>query len=126
MRIIGLGLDLVETERIGKVIERQGDSFLRRVFTAAEVAYCQGFAQPAPAFAARFAAKEAVGKALGTGISQGVCWNEIEVCRRANGQPWLQLHGGTAECALQLGVTEWHLTLTHNATQSAASVIALG
>jgi holo-[acyl-carrier-protein] synthase len=85
--IVGSGIDLVEIGRIERSVERYGQRFLNRVYTAAEQAYCLRKRRAAESLAARFAAKEAGAKALGTGISQGVNWLEIEVVREPGGRP---------------------------------------
>src|SRR5580658_3342044 len=83
--IVGTGIDLIEIERIQHSIDRFGERFLNRVYTAGEKAYCLRKRLYAESFAARFAAKEAGAKALGTGISHGVSWLEIEVVREPSG-----------------------------------------
>lgn len=121
--IIGSGIDLVEITRIQQSMDRYGQRFLNRVFTATEQAYCLRKRSAAESLAARFAAKEAAAKALGTGISRGVNWLEIEVVREPGGRPALRLHGRAAEIAKQLGVGHVALSLTHTATLSMASVV---
>jgi len=97
-RIYGIGVDLVNTERIKDVLQRWGEKFLRRTFTLQEIAYCSNQAQPHRHYAARFAAKEAVFKALGTGWAQGVGWLDVEVCANPNtGQPYIVLSGKALE-----------------------------
>ena len=121
--VLGIGTDLVEIERIEKSIDRFGDRFLHRIFTAAEIAYCRLKKHSAESFAARFAAKEAGAKALGTGISHGVTWLEIEV-RRAPGQrPTLHWSGRAAELAAQMGVRRVSLSLTHSRDLAMAVVV---
>ena len=84
--IVGTGIDVIDIARIARSIERYGDHFLRRIYTAGEIAYCQRKRRnAAESFAARFAAKEAAAKALGTGIGFGVTWREIEVGREPDG-----------------------------------------
>lgn len=124
MQIIGLGLDATEIDRIAQAIERYGDRFVRRVFTDAEIAYCQRKRDGAPSFAARFAAKEAAMKALGTGFSRGVFWQGIEVIRHG-GPPQLKFHGGAAARFAALGATRSLLTLTHSQTLAIAHVILI-
>jgi holo-[acyl-carrier protein] synthase len=126
MSVIGIGLDLVEIERIRALLQKHGPRFCEKTFTAAERAYCDSHRDPAPSYAARFAAKEAVGKALGTGIAEGVTLTDIEVTRATNGAPSLVLHGGAQALALGLGIHKWLITLTHTNTTAAASVVALG
>ncbi len=122
--VIGVGTDLMEIERIAHTVERFGDAFLGRVFTPAEIAYCQRKKNAAESLAARFAAKEAGAKALGTGISRGVSWREMEV-RRAPGQrPELHLSGRAAEIAAQLGIRRVSLSLAHSRGVAIAMVVA--
>lgn len=122
--IVGSGIDLVDIERIRLSVERFGDRFLDRVFTADEKSYClrkkRSFAE---SLAARFGAKEAAAKALGTGISFGVTWREIEVVREPSGRPSIRFHGRAAEIAARLGVRTSALSLTHTATLAMASVV---
>jgi len=121
------GIDLVETARIARTIERQGEAFLRRVFTPAERAYCKSRASAAASYAARWAAKEAVAKALGTGIGAEASLVEIEVVHSESGQPLIQLHGTAAAAAARLGVKEVRVSLTHTEHYAAAfAVITLG
>jgi holo-[acyl-carrier protein] synthase len=117
-------MDATEIERIAQTIERYGDRFVQRVFTAGEIAYCQGKRDAASSFAARFAAKEAAMKALGTGHSRGVLWRGIEVVRR-HGPPSLVFHGGAATRFAALGATGSLLTLTHSRDLAIAHVLLL-
>jgi holo-[acyl-carrier protein] synthase len=123
--VLGLGTDLIETRRVGESIDRFGERFLERVFTAGEIAYCQRKRKnAAESFAARFAAKEAGAKALGTGISRGVSWKEFEVRREASGRPTLHLSGRAAEVAEAMGVRRIQLSLTHTRDLALAVVVA--
>jgi holo-[acyl-carrier protein] synthase len=92
--IVGTGIDLVEIERIQQSVERYGERFLRRVYTAAEQAYCLRKRNSAESLAARFAAKEAAAKALGTGFRCGVFWRDLGVVNLPSGQPSMRLTGG--------------------------------
>jgi len=121
--IVGSGIDLVEIGRIHQSMERFGQRFLDRIFTAAEQAYCLRKRKAAESLAARFAAKEAGAKALGTGISRGVNWLEIEVVREPGGKPSLRFHGRAAEIAAALGVAHTALSLTHSGDLAMASVV---
>jgi holo-[acyl-carrier protein] synthase len=121
--ILGTGIDIVEIPRIQQSVERFGQRFLDRVYTAAEQAYCLRKRRSAESLAARFAAKEAGAKALGTGISRGVNWLEIEVSREPGGRPTLHFHGRAAEIANRMGVAHTALSLTHTAELSFASVL---
>ena len=126
MEILGTGIDLVENARIAASIEKFGDRFLRRIFTEGEIAYCAGFPNPVPHYAARFAAKEAVSKAFGTGIGKALGWKEIEVCRHESGAPYVVLHEGGAELAARRGVREVFVSLTHTDNHAAASATITG
>lgn len=126
MSVVGLGLDLVEVARIRALLERNGDRFKERVFTAGEIDYCDSCANAAIHYAARFAAKEAVAKALGTGFSEGVSWRDVEVRRSIQGQPSVVLHGSAVQVAESLGVRRWVLSLTHTEVSAAASAVAMG
>ena len=122
MDIVGIGIDATDIRRIAESIERWGDRFVGRVFTAGEIAYCRGKRDFASSFAARFAAKEAAMKALGTGHSRGVFWTGIEVVRR-HGPPRLQFHGGAATRFAELGATSSLLTITHSQELAIAHVL---
>lgn len=121
--LIGTGIDVVEIGRIAASIERYGERFLRRVFTAGEIAYCQRKKNCAESYAARFAAKEAAAKALGTGIQHGVTWTELEVRRAPGRRPTLHFSGRALEMATRLRVTHVSLSLTHSRTVAIASVM---
>ena len=123
--IVGHGVDLVSVARIRRMLADHGDHFLEWTFTEAEVAYARrrkkGFEET---LAGRFAAKEAVMKALGTGWREGVTFPGIEILNEPSGRPTVVLHGGAAERAKALGVTAWHLSITHTGDFAAASAIA--
>jgi holo-[acyl-carrier protein] synthase len=122
--VLGLGTDLIETKRVQQSIDRFGERFLERIFTAGEIAYCIRKKNSAESFAARFAAKEAGAKALGTGISRGVTWKEFEVKREASGRPSLHLTGRAEELAKAMGVRRVQLSLTHSRELALAVVVA--
>jgi holo-[acyl-carrier protein] synthase len=122
MSIIGIGIDATDIPRIDQALKRFGDRFAQRVFTEAEIAYCEDKHYPAPHFAARFAAKEATMKALGTGLSQGVTWRDIEVVR-GGGPPRLVLRGGALRRFEQLGGRSSLLTMTHAEAIALAQVL---
>ena len=92
--IIGLGSDLCDVRRIAQVLERHGERFVARIFTAAERAKAERRANRAETYAKRFAAKEACAKALGTGIRRGVFWRDMGVVNLPGGRPTMQLTGG--------------------------------
>src|ERR1700756_1570734 len=122
--VLGLGTDLIETMRMQESIDRYGERFLERIFTAEEIAYClRKKKNAAESFAARFAAKDAGAKALGTGISRGVSWKEFEVRREDSGRPTLHLSGRAAELAEAMGVRRIQLSLTHSGEFALAVVV---
>src|SRR4029077_2692617 len=92
--ILGLGSDIVDVRRIASVIERHGERFLGRIFTATERAKAERRANKAETYAKRFAAKEACAKALGTGLRRGVFWRDMGVVNLAGGKPSMKLTGG--------------------------------
>ncbi len=92
--IIGLGSDIVNIRRVAAVLERHGERFTTRLFTAIERTKCEGRAGRAAGYARRFAAKEACAKALGTGMNAGVFWRDMGVVNLPGGRPTLVLTGG--------------------------------
>jgi holo-[acyl-carrier protein] synthase len=124
--IVGMGIDVAEVERIRRAIERHGEVFLRRIFTAKEREYCERFKHKFERYAGRFAVKEAAMKALGTGWSRGVRWVDLEVVRQRGGKPTLVLAGEARKIADQLGVKHMALSITHTAAQAFAQVIFEG
>ena len=125
-RIVGLGTDIVETVRIGQMIERHGETFFDRVYTEDEVQYCHSKKEYTQHFAGRWAAKEAVMKTLGTGWSQGVSFRDIEVCTSRSGQPWISLRGGARDVAEGLGIASILITISHCRAYATATAVALG
>lgn len=119
--IFALGMDIVEVERIRKAL--RNESFKTRVYTPAEIIYCESCSDPALPYAARFAAKEAVAKALGTGIGAQCGINEVEVIKKESGEPSLVLHSKAAITAQRMGINSWKITLTHSQTSAGATVI---
>jgi holo-[acyl-carrier protein] synthase len=121
--IVGLGLDIAEVDRIEAAIRRHGAPFLERLFTPAEVEYCERHKNKFERYAARFAAKEAAMKALGTGWSNGVRWRDIEVVRAPSGKPTLKLSGRAAEIASGMSIVNAALSITHSGNFALAEVI---
>jgi holo-[acyl-carrier protein] synthase len=121
---LAAGVDMVEISRIARAIERWGERFLRRVYTACEIEHCRG---RVPELAARFAAKEAVSKALGVGIwwRGGIGWTDAEVRPDSLGKPEVFLYGRAAERAQALGLDQWAISLSHTDDHAIAMVVAL-
>jgi holo-[acyl-carrier protein] synthase len=127
MAIVGVGVDIIEVERIERALTRTvtGTRFRQRVFTEAEVAYCESRGRSRyQSYAARFAAKEALMKAMGTGWNRNVGWSEIEVVRRRGHAPEITLHGKTAQFARSCAVARIHLSISHTVTLAIAYVVA--
>ena len=125
--IIGVGIDLVEVERIRAALEhpRSGFRFRERVYTQREIAYCEKRQRGRfQCYAGRFAAKEAIMKAMGRGWGAQVRWIDIEVARATSGKPNIVLHGKTAQLAEQLGIQQWALSIAHTDQHGMAYVIA--
>lgn len=125
-RVLGIGLDLVEVQRIADSLEKHGERFLKRVFTQEEVAYAMGNKTPAVHLAARFAAKEAVSKAFGTGIGKYLGWTDVEVCRFPHGEPFVRMHGKGEQLCVERGVRRVLVTLTHTKSHAAANSVLIG
>ena len=124
--ILGTGLDVIELPRIRAAIERHGERFLKKVFTPAEVAYCQRKKDCWASYAGRWAAKEATFKAYGHGW-QGVWWlNQIEVIKEPSGKPSIQLLGSALKAHSGRGVTQTELSITHGREIAVAQVLLLG
>jgi len=117
---------MVEVSRIAAALERFGAHFAERIFTAAEIAYCNSKANRAERYAARFAAKEAALKAIGTGWTRGIAWQDVAVEREPGGRPVLVFRGRAGEFAARLGVKRTFLTLSHTADCAIAQVLLEG
>ncbi|WP_377478571.1 MAG: holo-ACP synthase [Microcoleus anatoxicus] len=126
MNIIGHGIDIIEIKDIRKLIERSGEHFETRCFTATECSGAGSDANRIQYFAGRFAGKEAVLKAIGTGWSQGISWTDIEIQRLPTGRPSVVLYGRCQEIAAELGITMWLLSISHTPSYAVASAIAVG
>jgi holo-[acyl-carrier protein] synthase len=121
--IYGTGIDLVNIERVERVLLRWGDRFLNRVFTMEEIRFCHRRPCSHSAFALRFAAKEAFSKALGLGMRQGVRWRDIEVFHDQAGKPGLKLRGISSEICRNNGIRGIHLSLSDDGNYGVAVVI---
>lgn len=124
--IYGIGIDLIEIDRITQAITRTGQRFIERVFTELEQQYCHRQGRSYACYAVRFAAKEAFLKALGTGLRQYMRWRDIEVQRNALGKPSLQVYGYLQERCASQGIRHIHLSLSHSASMAIAQVVLEG
>ena len=125
MDIIGIGTDIVECLRIGRMIEQHGELFLTRVYTEREIRYCQGRKNATEHFAGRWAAKEAVLKCLGTGWRRGLCWTDMEVRNDSGGKPSIHLGGAAKDRAQQLRLSDILLSISHCRAYAIAYAIAV-
>jgi holo-[acyl-carrier protein] synthase len=121
--IVGMGVDLAEVERIQRSVDRYGERFLTRIYTAAERSYSMRKQNYAERLAVRFAAKEAGMKAIGTGWRHGVTWKDFEVLNEPGGKPLLRISGIATEFARKLGVKRVSLSMTHTAGMALAMVV---
>jgi holo-[acyl-carrier protein] synthase len=121
--VLGVGIDLIEVERIDAAHRRFGERFVQRVLRPDEIAYCLNHKQPAPFLAARFAAKEAIAKAFGTGIGAALGWQDMEVGKHDNGKPYVLLHGAGEALLKQRGARTVHLSLSHTSNHAVAVAI---
>jgi holo-[acyl-carrier protein] synthase len=125
MEIVAHGIDLVDCPRIEKMIQRHGDRFIKKVFTAAEQAYAEANKNKIEKLAGRFAAKEAVLKLMGTGWRGKIAWTDIEIINNSAGQPEVTLDGEVKKIAEKLGVKHISVSITHTANFAIASAVAL-
>ena len=126
MPIVGHGIDIIQTERIRHSVSEHGERFLDRVFTEPEQQYCaRNQKRYYEHLAGRFAAKEAVLKVLGTGWRGGIAWTDIEILPEPSGQPRINLTGECARIARELGITRWHVSISHIETHATASAIGM-
>jgi len=126
MPIVGHGIDIVETDRIRQLVVEHGRRFLDRCFTPLEQEYCsRNPKRYVERLAGRFAAKEAVLKVLGTGWRGGIAWTDIEVLPEPSGQPKIALSGECLRIAQALGISRWHVSISHIETHATASAIGM-
>jgi len=126
MEVKGIGVEIIETERIKELMKRYEDRAKIRLFTNAEIEYCERYINKYENYSARFAAKEAFMKALGVGIGSGIRWVDIEVKNKDNGEPFIILHRKALEKSEELGVKRVYLSLSHNKNMAIAFVILRG
>jgi holo-[acyl-carrier protein] synthase len=121
--IVGIGVDIVDVERVRGLLERYGNRFVERVFTESEERYARKGVNTAERFAGRFAVKEAVMKALGTGKSHGILWRDIETLRGTFGKPEVKLHGQACNMLINIKSDSIHVSITHDGGKAIAFVI---
>jgi holo-[acyl-carrier protein] synthase len=121
--MIGMGVDAVDVPRFRLSLQRT-PSMRTRLFTAGELAYAQSKADPVPSLAARFAAREAVMKAMGVGLG-AFAFHDVWVHRSGSGAPSLVVTGAADQLASKLGISRWHLSITHTDQVALAYVVAI-
>jgi holo-[acyl-carrier protein] synthase len=124
--ILGIGIDLLEVQRMELALERRGERILNRLFTADERTACIAAGGGGMRWAARFAAKEAILKALGTGWAGGVGWHQMEILRTGEGRPHVRFSGQAQRTAMAMGATACHVSLTHQKSHAAAVAVLEG
>ncbi len=116
----GIGVDIIEIDRIRESVEGLGDRFLHKVYTSREIKYCSAKQNRFQHFAARFAAKEAVSKALSTGWAGEFRWKDVEVMNAPSGQPLITLHGKLKET---LAPARIFVSISHSDSHVVAMVV---
>ncbi len=124
LTIVGTGVDIIEVERIRRLVGRYGDRFLRRVYHPSETGYCIG-QERYGRLAARYAAKEAILKAMGTGLRRSR-WHDMEVVRDRLGRPEVRLSGNLAREAAERGIERVVISLSHTREYAVAQALAIG
>jgi holo-[acyl-carrier protein] synthase len=125
MDIVGIGTDVVECLRIRKLIAGHGETFLRKVFTAREITFCQARRRPAEHFAGRWAAKEAVFRALGGAWKQGPPWTDLEIRYDRRGKPTVRVGGAAKEIVRALGLADILLAIAQCRSYATATALAV-
>jgi holo-[acyl-carrier protein] synthase len=125
MEIVGIGTDIVECLRIGRMIEQHGELFLTRVYTEREIRYCQSRQRSTEHFAGRWAAKEAILKCLGAGGRRGLSWTDMEVRHDAGGKPQVLLCGTVKDLAQGQRVGNILLSIAHCRAYAVAYALAV-
>lgn len=125
MEIVGIGTDIVECLRIGRMIEQHGELFLARVFTEREIHYCQARKHATEHFAGRWAAKEAILKCLGTGWRRGLCWTDVEIRNEPSGQPRVLMGGAAKDQAQALRISDVLVSISHCRAYATAYAVAV-
>lgn len=122
--IIGIGIDIIEIDRVKGSLDRYRERFLSRVFNQSEIDYCSKKGNPVVHFAARFAAKEAVVKSLGTGFSGGIKWTDVEVVNpHGGGRPLVKLHSKALEALKKNQGSVVHLSISHSVRYAVAHAV---
>ncbi len=122
-RALGVGVDLIEVSRIADMLERHGETFLKRVYTEQEREYCMGMKYPHKHLADRFAAKEAVSKCFGTGIGSELSWQSVSVINGSKGEPQITLDEKGSALLSQKGGESVLISLSHTESMAVAFAV---
>lgn len=125
MEIIGIGTNIVECLRVGRMIEQHGELFLTRIYTEREIRICQSRKRATEHFAARWAAKEAALEALGRPWRRGMEWTDLEITQEPGATPVVLLCGATKELAQTLRVGQLFLSMSHCRAYAMAHAVAV-
>lgn len=126
MNVVGIGIDIVECERIANMIEKHEEIFINRVFTPTEIEYCSARKAAAQHFAGRWAAKEAILKSMGTGWAKGIHWTDLEIQTLSGGQPVVHINGTAKEVCESRGISEILISISHCQAYATAFATAMG
>jgi holo-[acyl-carrier protein] synthase len=124
--ILGIGIDIIEVERIRASYQKFGERFVNRILHANEIKYCLSHRDPAPFLAARFSAKEAISKVFGTGIGAELGWQDMEVGKKQSGEPFVILHENGLKLLQQRRGKTILLSLSHTNNYAAAVAVMQG
>lgn len=124
MKIFGIGTDITEVERIRRMVNVHGDYFVKKVYTAEEIAYCQALRSWAESYTGRWCVKESVLKALGTGWVKGMGWRDMEVRTCPSGQPVLAVGGGVREFIKRHAISDIMISISHSKSHATAVAVA--
>lgn len=121
--IYGIGVDIVEINKIKKIVIQKGDRLAKRIFRESELERYYKEKYPIHFLSKRFAIKEATSKAFGTGMNHGIAFNQIEIFNNNLGKPMIRLFSNAAVLAKKLALTNIHVTLSDTYQYVCAVVI---
>ncbi len=121
--IVGLGIDIIRIKRLENGINQFGNRYINKIYTCAEIDYCQKYRNAIEHFAGKFSVKEAFMKAIGAGIKQGVWFRDIEVLNYETQKPYIKVYNKAAEYYHKLNSPAIHISITHTEDNAAAVVI---
>jgi holo-[acyl-carrier protein] synthase len=121
--IYGIGIDIVSIPRIERMLDRWGSLFTQRVFTPAEIAFCEGKSNPGQHFALRWSVKEAMIKALGLDLRGGIKWIDIEVVNDPSGRPHIEVHNQTKGILTNRKIKAAFVSISHERDYGVAQVV---